>query len=70
MTCVFVLQILEAVNVMIIVTRWYGGIHLGPDRFKHISNCARDILHQMGYIREKVITHIGGKIGAWEMGVK
>ncbi|XP_041377001.1 protein IMPACT-like [Gigantopelta aegis] len=47
------LEILEAVNVMVIVTRWYGGIHLGPDRFKHISNCARDILHQNGYIREK-----------------
>ncbi|XP_028855925.1 protein IMPACT isoform X2 [Denticeps clupeoides] len=43
------LQILDARNVMVIVTRWYGGILLGPDRFKHINNCARSILVQEGY---------------------
>lgn len=24
-------------NTMIVVTRWYGGIHLGSDRFKDIT---------------------------------
>ena len=26
------LEILDATNVIVIVTRWYGGILLGPDR--------------------------------------
>ena len=24
----------------IVVTRWYGGVHLGADRFKHVRNAA------------------------------
>lgn len=38
------LKILNVNNVIVIVTRWYGGILLGPDRFKHINNAARDAL--------------------------
>ncbi|XP_042235337.1 protein IMPACT-B-like isoform X2 [Homarus americanus] len=44
------LQILDAKDVLVVVTRWYGGIHLGPDRFKHINNSARQILDSCGYI--------------------
>ena len=29
---------------IVVVSRWYGGTHLGPMRFKHISNCARQAL--------------------------
>eukprot|EP00928_Gymnodinium_smaydae_P024384 TRINITY_DN1973_c0_g5_i1.p1 TRINITY_DN1973_c0_g5~~TRINITY_DN1973_c0_g5_i1.p1 ORF type:complete len:330 (-),score=50.89 TRINITY_DN1973_c0_g5_i1:270-1148(-) len=36
-------------NVAVMVTRWFGGIHLGPDRFKHINNCARTLLVREGY---------------------
>uniref|UniRef100_A0A8C2B111 Impact RWD domain protein n=1 Tax=Cyprinus carpio TaxID=7962 RepID=A0A8C2B111_CYPCA len=43
------LQILDVRNVLVVVSRWYGGILLGPDRFKHINNCARNILIQEGY---------------------
>ncbi|XP_053094212.1 protein IMPACT isoform X2 [Pangasianodon hypophthalmus] len=43
------LQILDVRNVLVVVSRWYGGILLGPDRFKHINNCARSILVQEGY---------------------
>ncbi|KAM7012123.1 protein IMPACT [Tautogolabrus adspersus] len=43
------LQILDARNVMVVVSRWYGGILLGPDRFKHINNCARNILVEEGF---------------------
>ncbi|XP_008305372.1 protein IMPACT isoform X2 [Cynoglossus semilaevis] len=43
------LQILDVRNVMVVVSRWYGGILLGPDRFKHINNCARNILLEEGY---------------------
>ncbi|KAF7432726.1 eIF2 kinase Gcn2p negative regulator [Pleurotus ostreatus] len=38
------LQILDVDNVLIIVTRYFGGIHLGPDRFKHINQAARNAL--------------------------
>ena len=40
--------------MMVVVTRWYGGIHLGPDRFKHINNCTRNMLEAHGFIRDKV----------------
>ena len=30
--------------------RWYGGIQLGPDRFKHINNVARSLLAARGYV--------------------
>lgn len=33
-----------------VVSRWYGGIKLGPDRFKHINNCARNALDKKGFI--------------------
>jgi len=47
------LQILDVTNVMVVVTRWYGGIHLGPDRFRHINNSARQVLEQAGFLRNK-----------------
>ncbi|TRY60365.1 hypothetical protein DNTS_025778 [Danionella cerebrum] len=43
------MKILDVSNVLVVVSRWYGGILLGPDRFKHINNCARNILLQEGY---------------------
>ncbi|XP_054164884.1 protein IMPACT-B-like [Oppia nitens] len=46
------LQILEVKDVVVVVSRWYGGIQLGPDRFKHINNVARDLLLRCGYIDE------------------
>jgi len=33
-------------GVLILVSRWYGGTHLGPKRFAHITNVARDLLVQ------------------------
>ncbi|MBN3283764.1 IMPCT protein, partial [Polyodon spathula] len=48
------LQILDVRNVMVVVSRWYGGILLGPDRFKHINNCARNILVEENYIESTV----------------
>ncbi|VDN97876.1 unnamed protein product [Rodentolepis nana] len=34
-------------GVAVMVTRWYGGIQLGPDRFKHINNAASQLLAQV-----------------------
>ncbi|KAJ2162297.1 hypothetical protein GGF46_000788 [Coemansia sp. RSA 552] len=44
------LQLLGAEDVMVVVTRWYGGTHLGPDRFKLINNAARQALDSSGYL--------------------
>ncbi|GFY48483.1 protein IMPACT [Trichonephila inaurata madagascariensis] len=52
-TLLHLLQILDVKNVIVVVSRWYGGIHLGSDRFKHISNAARMVLTSSGYITEK-----------------
>lgn len=47
------LQIMEAKNVLVVVSRWYGGIHLGSDRFRHINNAARQVLTAADMIPEK-----------------
>lgn len=31
-------------NHLIVVTRWYGGKHLGGDRFRHVQECVRHYL--------------------------
>lgn len=37
---------------MVIVSRWYGGIHLGPDRFRLINQVAREALVMGGFVDE------------------
>ncbi|KAF9498785.1 UPF0029-domain-containing protein [Pleurotus eryngii] len=44
------LQILDVDDVLIVVTRYFGGIHLGPDRFKHINQAARNALDMGGFL--------------------
>jgi len=44
------LQILEVDNVLVIVTRYFGGILLGADRFKHINQAARNALEAGGFL--------------------
>ena len=50
------LQRSDAKNVVIIVTRWHGGIHLGNDRFKHINKCASELLQQRSKRIEETAT--------------
>ena len=38
------LKIVDAKNVLVVVTRWFGGVQIGPDRFRHINNAARQVL--------------------------
>lgn len=46
-----ILRMLERENLtdhVIVVTRWYGGKHLGGDRFRHVQTCVKtylDALH-------------------------
>lgn len=36
-------------DVVVVVTRWYGGVKLGPDRFRIINAAARDALVKGGF---------------------
>ncbi|KAH7105599.1 ribosomal protein S5 domain 2-type protein [Auriculariales sp. MPI-PUGE-AT-0066] len=47
------LQIMDLDCVLVIVTRYFGGIHLGPDRFKHINSAARSALEAGGFLDEQ-----------------
>jgi putative IMPACT (imprinted ancient) family translation regulator len=38
----------EPAGIAVIVTRWYGGVKLGPDRFKFINNSARHLIEACG----------------------
>ena len=31
-------------GVIVVVTRWYGGVHLGGDRFRHVQTCVNAFL--------------------------
>ena len=48
------LVILDVKDVLVVVSRWFGGIQLGPDRFKHINNVARDILEAHNFVKKEV----------------
>jgi len=44
------LSILQLDNALVVVTRHYGGIHLGSTRFKHIGEAARSALDAAGLL--------------------
>ncbi|CAB3225939.1 unnamed protein product [Arctia plantaginis] len=46
------LQILDQKNTLVVVSRWYGGIQLGPDRFRHINNATRQVIEQAGLLKK------------------
>lgn len=44
-----ILRMLEEkqhVDNVVIVTRWYGGVHLGGDRFRHVKACVQAYFEQ------------------------
>lgn len=46
-----ILRVLEGaglVNHVVIVTRWYGGVQLGGDRFRHVATAAQAYLAARG----------------------
>ena len=49
------LQIMGVKNVVVVVSRWYGGILLGPDRFRLINNVAREAVIQLGIYEPKQV---------------
>ncbi|KAL3135682.1 hypothetical protein ABBQ38_006154 [Trebouxia sp. C0009 RCD-2024] len=52
------LQILDVKNTVVVVSRWYGGVKLGPARFTHINNAARLLLEKCGCLQSETVTAI------------
>ncbi|KAJ5795170.1 hypothetical protein N7457_001769 [Penicillium paradoxum] len=48
-----VMQLMDVWNVVVVVTRWFGGIHLGPARFRLINDVGRDALVKGGFTKDK-----------------
>lgn len=44
------LEIKDVSGVIVVVSRWWGGILLGPVRFQHINNCALRLMEQQGIV--------------------
>lgn len=42
------LEVMDVWNVMVVVSRWYGGVKLGPDRFRIINTVAREAVLGVG----------------------
>ncbi|KAI3321107.1 hypothetical protein HD806DRAFT_213124 [Xylariaceae sp. AK1471] len=40
------MQEMNAIDTLVVMTRWYGGIMLGPDRWRIMRNCLRDALSE------------------------
>lgn len=47
------LDLTNTMDCIVIVSRWYGGIHLGPARFKWIASVGRDALEEFGFLGKK-----------------
>jgi len=46
------MQLMDVWNIMVVVTRWYGGVLLGPDRFRIINQVAREALVSGSFVKE------------------
>jgi len=42
------LELTHVNNVLVVVSRWFGGVLLGPARFKYIASTARALLEETG----------------------
>lgn len=47
------MQLTDVWNVVVVVTRWYGGVKLGPERFKCINAVAREAMLNGGFIKDE-----------------
>ena len=48
------LQAMNVWDVLVVVSRWYGGIKLGPNRFNIINNVAREAVVKGGWTRGSI----------------
>lgn len=58
------LQVADARGVVVVVSRWFGGILLGPARFGLINNTARRLLEAAGFLQQQAAGAAGkGRAG-------
>lgn len=62
------LQLMDVWNCLVVVTRWYGGVQLGADRFKHINTVAREALVRGGFVKGHEEKEKGGGGGGKRKG--
>lgn len=56
------LELMHAENVIVVITRWFGGVLLGPSRFKVINDTARAMIEaQPWYTGRAAVSTAGGK---------
>ncbi|PKI83837.1 hypothetical protein MVES1_002357 [Malassezia vespertilionis] len=55
-----VIRELGASDVMVVVSRWYGGVLLGPVRFEHIQNVTRAALQH--FLALEKLAHLRAKL--------
>jgi hypothetical protein len=55
------MQLMDLWDVMVVVTRWYGGHQLGPKRFSIINTVARDAFVKGDFVKEDPATKKKGK---------
>ncbi|KAF6229789.1 hypothetical protein HO173_011219 [Letharia columbiana] len=48
------LKIMDVWDVLVVVSRWYGGVKLGPDRFSIINNVAREAVVEGGWTKSRI----------------
>ena len=48
------LQVMDIWNILVVVSRWYGGVKLGPDRFSVINNVAREVILEGGWRKSRI----------------
>jgi putative IMPACT (imprinted ancient) family translation regulator len=44
---------MDARGVLVVVSRWKSGAKIGPDRFRHFSNAARDALIAGKFVKDE-----------------
>lgn len=47
------MQLMDVWDVVVVVTRWFGGVKLGPDRFRLINAAGRDSLVKGGFTKKE-----------------
>jgi hypothetical protein len=53
-------QMADVTGVCVVVSRWFGGVNLGPSRFAIINNTARTLLIREGFMSSGA-THTKGQ---------
>ncbi|GMM33162.1 Yih1 protein [Saccharomycopsis crataegensis] len=43
------MTLMDVWNCLVVDVRWFGGVHIGPDRFKHINSTSREAIINGGF---------------------